>query len=137
MPGSLPPFDRAVSLAYAMRTLRSRWLAVRCHCGASSTPPIKLMLAERPTLTRATLADVLVSLRCHVCRARPKSVALVETSYRGLDEGGGGPAERGWRLVLAEQLERGCGDVALIPGVGGRSKVSASVAVGVSGGRLV
>ncbi len=100
MPSSLPPFDRAVALACTMQTLRGRWLTVRCGCGASSTPPIKLMLADRPELARATLADVLVSLRCHKCRARPASVALVETSYGGLEEGGGGPSERGWRLVL-------------------------------------
>ncbi len=100
MSGNPPPFDRAVALACTMRTLRGRWLAVRCHCGASSTPPVKLMLVERPDLARSTLAVVLVSLRCHVCRGRPASVALVETSYGGLDEGGGGPAERGWRLVL-------------------------------------
>jgi hypothetical protein len=62
-----------------------------------------MMLMERPELAQCTLADVLVNLRCHACRGRPASVALVETSYGGLEEDSGGPSERGWRLVLHEE----------------------------------
>ncbi len=81
MPSAKPPFDRSVALACTMRTLRGRWLHVRCRCGQSSPNPVRLMLREQPECAGQTVADVLVSLRCRSCHGRRITVHLCEDAH--------------------------------------------------------
>ena len=78
---ALPPFDLAVALACTMRTLRSRWIDVRCRCGHCTPPPVRLMLRENLACADRTLADVLVSLRYNGCRGRRLTLHLCEDGY--------------------------------------------------------
>ena len=93
-----PPFDRAIALACSMLTLRARWLYVRCACGTSDARPIRLMLADGSLPGDSTLADVVVHLRCHSCRARPFTIHLSENGYG--PGGVAGRTESGWCLHL-------------------------------------
>jgi hypothetical protein len=81
MPSAVPPYDRAIALACTMRTLRGRWLHVRCRCGQSSPNPVRLMLREQPEYAGQTVADVLVSLRCRSCHGRRITVHLCEDAH--------------------------------------------------------
>ena len=59
------------------------------------------MLTEQPALSRQTLADTLVRLKCHGCHRRGRlTVHLCETP-RGTGPRSG-VAPRGWALLLHE-----------------------------------
>jgi len=59
---------------------------------------------SRPGLARAQSQVLMSAFPGQAPKSgRPASVALVETSYGGLEEDSGGPSERGWRLVLHEE----------------------------------
>lgn len=99
MPYAIPPFDRVVALACTMRTLRGRWLNVRCRCGHTTPNPVRLMLQEQPECGGQTLADVLVRLRCRGCQGRNRlTIHLCEDAH------GVGSLPRsiqpGWALLL-------------------------------------
>ncbi len=98
MSTAAPPFDRAVALACTMRTLRGRWLHIRCHCGQTVPNPVRLMLREKPECAGQTAADVLVSLRCSRCLGRRLTVHLCEDAH-GI---GSQPKSTrpGWALLL-------------------------------------
>ncbi len=81
MPSATPPFDRVIALACTMRTLRGRWLHVRCRCGRSTPHPVRLMLREDPACAAQTLADVLVALRCGGCQGRRVTVHLCQDAH--------------------------------------------------------
>jgi hypothetical protein len=94
-PAPQPPGDRALILACSVRRLRRWWLEVRCGCRVAYLP-LRIMVANRE-LAGATVADVLVQLRCEKCRQRPITVALVN------DPAGQAPGRMGssgWRVVL-------------------------------------
>lgn len=89
-----PPGDRAVLLAYSIRTLRGFWIETRC-CRTTFLS-LRIMASNRGLADR-TLADVLVLLRCQRRHRRPGSAALVG------DAGGGAHGRLsppGWRVVL-------------------------------------
>ncbi len=65
-----------------MRTLRGRWLDVRCRCGHTTPHSVRLMLIEQPQCAGQTVADVLVSLRCRNCSGRRITVHLCEDAHR-------------------------------------------------------
>lgn len=98
MPSAVPPFDRAIALACTMRTLRGRWLHVRCSCGQSNPNPVRLMLLENPASAGQSVADVLVALRCGRCQGRRITVHLCQDAH------GVGSLPRsirpGWALLL-------------------------------------
>jgi hypothetical protein len=96
-PAPQPVGDRSVVLACSIRRLRRWWLEVRCGCRVAYLP-LRMMAANRG-LAGATLADVVVQLRCEKCRQRPIAVALVN------DPAGEAPGRwgaGGWRVVLIE-----------------------------------
>jgi hypothetical protein len=65
-----------------MRTLRGRWLNVRCSCGHCTPHPVRLMLIEQPECAVQSLADVLVRLRCRGCQGRGRlTVHLCENGH--------------------------------------------------------
>ncbi len=84
MPPSAP-YDRTIALACTLPALRTRWLYVRCQCGASHQHPINLTLLEKPAAARWTLADLVVRIRCLHCRGREVAVLLTE-DHRGAAE---------------------------------------------------
>ena len=81
MSSAVPPLDRAIALACTLRTLRGRWLYVRCRCGRSCPHPVRLTLLERPERAGQTVADVLVGLRCTGCQGRRITVHLCEDAH--------------------------------------------------------
>ena len=81
MPSAVPPSDRAIALACTMRTLRGRWLHVRCRCKHSVPHPVRLLLRENPGCATQTLADELVHLRCIRCGGRGVTVHLCEDAH--------------------------------------------------------
>ncbi len=87
------------ALACTMRTLRGRWLNIRCRCGYTTLHPVRLMLKECPECAGQTLADVLVNLRCRGCQGRSRlTIHLCEHAH------GVGSLPRatqpGWALLL-------------------------------------
>jgi hypothetical protein len=77
----IPPFDRAIALVCSMRTLRGRWINVRCRCGHCIPHPVRLMLRETPECADRTLADVLVGMRCRGCGGRRLTLHLCEDGH--------------------------------------------------------
>jgi hypothetical protein len=68
---------------------------VRCTC-KTQYMPLRLMASNRE-LTRLSLADVLIQLRCEKCRQPQELVALVEDPAGNVDRRIAPP---GWRVVL-------------------------------------
>ena len=92
-----PPFDRNLALACHVRTVRQCWLELRC-CDGTTLLPLRDMGAD----DRRTLADVLVRLRCRMCRGRPTEVTLLESPQQPPAAYGGRPP---WRLMLIDAGE--------------------------------
>ena len=100
----MPPFDRTIALACSMRTLRGRWLHVRCACGWSSPKPIRAMLIAGDVRPDQTLADAVVMTRCgnDRCHDRRKvRMHLCETVWGTSPPGKDiGWREPGWAILL-------------------------------------
>ena len=69
-------------------------LEIRCACGRSSYPPIRMLVLERGD---DTFRRFVAALRCKQCGARPTEAYLVAGFHRRCQ---GGPESNDWAVAL-------------------------------------
>ena len=96
IPDPMPPFPTEPPLSAGLAELAGLWLDVRCRCGRTSFPPLRLLAARHGW--RTPLGDVLPRLRCSRCRTAPATVDLIADPANGAT---GNPSGTGLWLRLA------------------------------------